>query len=267
MPAPVSGSTLSKVMEQKDMTNSKLARAMKVNPATVTYWKGLREIPHKRIAGLKKVLGPLTVEEGRSPRSWVQDFKKRYKALQRKHKFAAQSLANASQLNVLTIHNILNDVTNSPYEKTMEHLDKGLELLRAELEEGGKSFIEESADDITLAFLEGTIKLVKKESEEVDKIKAQGVYILYGGHNVTRVQDEKLPKFHGAPEYVGRTDNISRRMKEHGEKWWFLGVEWIAYVEVTSAEDRKWLEAILIRLLNPQFNKPAGRQRTKKQPK
>ena len=264
MPAPVSGSTLSKVMERKEMTNTALARKMKVTPATVAYWKGCSEIPPKRIAGLKKVLGPLTIEEGRDPNRWVRGFKRRYKALQKEHQFAAQDLADASELNVVTINNILNDVTNSPQERTMVYLDEGLELLKAAFEEGGVSFIEESVDDEALSFLEGTVKLVDPKSAEVNKIKAPGVYILYGGHNVTRVQGEKLPKFHGAPEYDGRTDSISRRMREHEEKWWYRGVVWIAYVEVDDAEQRKWLEAILIRLLNPQFNKPAGRPRTKK---
>ena len=254
MPAPVSGSTLSTVMEKQGVTNTKLAEKMRVTPGAIAYWKRCDEIPRARIAKLEKVLGPLAIEKGRNPRSWVRRFKKHYEDLQREHKFPVQALADASGLSVVTIYNVLNDVTHSPQERTMGYLDEGLELLGAAFKEGGKSFIEESVDDEAMSFLEGIVKVIDANSTDVYKIKTPGVYILYGRHNATRVQDEKMPKFHGSPEYVGQTKSIGSRMRQWEPVWWYRGVDAIAYIEVPNAKDRKWLEAILIRLLNPQFN-------------
>ena len=52
MPAPVSGSTLSTVMEKKGVTNTKLAEKMHVTPGAIAYWKRCDEIPRARIANL-----------------------------------------------------------------------------------------------------------------------------------------------------------------------------------------------------------------------
>ena len=61
MAKPVSGETLSNVLEQRGMSKAELARRMGVTPPTVASWFKSEEIPSKRVRRLRQILGPLTV--------------------------------------------------------------------------------------------------------------------------------------------------------------------------------------------------------------
>lgn len=61
MAKPVSGETLSNVLEQRGMSKAELARRMRVTPPTVASWLKSEEIPSKRVRGLRQILGSLTV--------------------------------------------------------------------------------------------------------------------------------------------------------------------------------------------------------------
>ena len=254
----LSGSALGKIMDRKEIYNSELARQMGVTPPTVAYWLRCAEVPPQRLAALESILGPLTIPDERDPKSWVREFKTRYYNLQQDYHFSPEDLADTSELSPLTIRNILNDVTSSPQERTIDFLDNGLDILRAGFEEsaehaGDSAYIDADADAIS--FLQGRVKVLDANSTDI--YERAGVYMLYGANAVTHRKDEKKTPFllHGAPEYVGHSKSIKRRIREHERVWWYNGVVWLAYVELRRKKRRKWLEAILIQLLNPQFNK------------
>ena len=259
---PVLGRTLSEVMDRQGTSNSELASVMGVTAPAVAYWQKVETVPAKHIHRLVEILGPeLTKGSGSKPSKHA--LKKRFEDLVSKYHVSVQELADLAELSAPAIHNVFGGKTKSPREQTLRRLEDGLDLLQAKCEEGEEKPSDgEDGDENTErgnSFLGQYIKVHDRHSSAVDGIDAAGVYILYGAHAVT-YHDEKTPaEFRGAPEYVGQTKNIGRRMQDYEDKWWFRGVEWIAYVEEDDKKERTRLENVLIRLLNPQFNKQRPR--------
>lgn len=258
---PVLGRVLSEVMDRKGMSNSELARRMGVTVPAVAYWQKVETVPVGRIQELQEILGP-ELMGGSGAKPSVRTLKKRFEDLRSKYRVSVRELADLAELSAPAIHSVFVGQTKSPREQTLRRLEEGLGELQAKYEEGDAKPIEsEERDDENAehgkAFVGQYIHLHNRHSDTVDKIDAAGVYLLYGDHAVTYREDrpEDKPKFHGSPEYVGQTENIGKRMRQYDPYWWFKGVNWIAYIEENDGKQRLRIERLLIRLLNPQFNK------------
>lgn len=202
--------------------------------------------------------------EGTGAKPTVSALRKRFKDLDSKYQVSVQELADLAELSAPAIHNVFSGVTKSPREQTLRRLEEGLGELQAKYEEGDESpdENEEGGDENAErgnSFLGQHIKVHNRHSNAVDGIDAAGVYILYGAHAVTYHGENTPTEFRGGPEYVGQTRNIGQRMRQYEPVWWFRGVDWIAYVEEDDQKARTRLENVLIRLLNPQFNKQRPR--------
>ena len=256
---PVSGRTLHEVMDRQGMSDSELAEAMGVTPPAVAYWQKVDTVPAKRIAGLVEILGQELMEGG-GTKPTVRALRNRFQDLESKYRVSVQELADLAELSAPAIHNVFDGKTKSPREQTLRRLEHGLGLLQAKCDEGDMEPSDDgeeatTAQSASSSFLGKYIRVVDRHSNEVNEIDAGGIYMLFGDHAVT-YQDEKTPvQFHGAPEYVGQTQNIGRRMRQYEDIWWFRGVDWIAYVEENDKDQRLRMENVLIRLLRPQFNK------------
>ena len=254
---PVPGSTLSEVMDRKGFSNSKLAEHMGVTAPAVAYWQKVETVPAKHVQRLVDILGPELMKGGTKPS--VHTLKKKFEGLESKYRVSVQELADLAELSAPAIHNVFSGQTKSPRERTLRRLKKGLDELQAKYEEGDEKLGEERQDGEGSAergnsYLGQYIKVHDRHGKAVESLDVAGVYILYGTHTVTYKGEDEPTKFHGAPEYVGQTGNIGRRMREYEDKWWFRGVDWIAYIEEADRAKRVRLENVLIRLLNPQFN-------------
>lgn len=256
---PLSGRTLHEVMDRQGMSDSELAEAMGVTPPAVAYWQRVDTVPAKRIPKLVEILGQALMQ-GSGAKPSVHALETTFKDLKSKYRVSVEDLANLAELSAPAIYKVFNGETKSPREQTLRRLEDGLGLLQAKCDEGD---VEPSDDgeEATIAqsasrsFLGKHIRVLDRHSNEVNEINAGGIYMLFGDHAVTYQGENTPAQFHGAPEYVGQTQNIGRRMREYEEIWWFRGVDWIAYVEEHDKDQRKRMENILIRLLNPQFNK------------
>ena len=260
---PVLGRTLSEIMDRKGVSKSELAEHMGVTAPAVAYWQRVETVPTKHIHRLAEILGP-ELMKGSGTKPSVRALRMKFKDLESEYHVSVQELADLAELSAPAIYNVFSGATKSPREQTLKRLEEGLGELQAKYEEGDEKSRhdaeggDENAKPGT-SFLGQYIKVYNRHSDAVYGIEAGGVYLLYGHHAIT-YHDEKSPtEFHGAPEYVGQTGNIGRRMRQYEPTWWFRGVDWIAYVEEDQKKERTRIENILIRLLNPQFNKQRPR--------
>ena len=254
---PVLGRVLSEVMDRKGISNSDLAKRMGVTVPAVAYWQKAETVPVKRIQELQEILGP-ELMGGSGAKPSVRTLKKRFEDLRSEYGVSVRELGDLAELSAPAIHNVFVGQTKSPREQTLRRLEEGLGELQAKYEEGDAKPIEseECGDESAghgKAFVGQDIHVHNRHSNTVDKIDAAGVYLLYGDHAVTH--REEKPEFHGSPEYVGQTENVGKRMRQYDPYWWFKGVDWIAYIEEDDRKQRLRIERLLIRLLNPQFNK------------
>lgn len=261
---PVSGRTLHEVMDRQGMSDSELAEAMGVTPPAVAYWQKVDTVPAKRIAGLVEILGR-ELMEGSGTKPTVRALRNRFQDLESKYHVSVQALADLAELSAPAIHNVFGGKTKSPREQTLRRIEDGLGLLQAKCDEGDEKPSDDRGDGDDSAergnsLLGKHLRVYDLHSNAVYGIDAGGIYLLYGDHAVTYHGENTPAQFHGAPEYVGQTGNIGKRLRQYDERWWFRGVDWIAVVEEDDKDQRLRIESVLIRLLNPQFNKPPGRR-------
>ena len=255
----VLGRMLSEVMDRKGVSNSELAKQMGVTAPAVAYWQTVETVPAKHRQRLVDILGAELMKKGSDAKPSVRSLRMMFEDLESRYSVSVRELADLAELSAPAIHNVLNGQTKSPREQTLRRLDKGLGQLKAKHEEGDDKPSEngEGGDENAErgnSFLGQYIKVHNRHSNTVDGIDAAGVYMLYGTHAVLYRGENQPTEFRGAPEYVGQTDNIRRRMRQYEPVWWFRGVDWIAYIEEDDKKERKRMENVLIRLLNPQFN-------------
>ena len=89
-------------------------------------------------------------------------------------------------------------------------------------------------------------KKVRYGKSAIENIpEKQGVYVINGIFKI------------GRPDYIGKSSNLRRRVKEHLDKGIgdFLGLKTLEYTEVRNEEKNSKLERELIREKKPRLNK------------
>jgi transcriptional regulator with XRE-family HTH domain len=138
-------------------------------------------------------------------------------------------LAEKANVTEAAIYNIENGRSKNPQATTRHKLSKILGPIPTEI-------VKETEDESTVA--EGLGNLTDFEPHaEADWPQCAGVYVLY---DISQ-----------RPIYVGKSANISKRMKNHHQSFWFRRpvVEYGSYVEVSNESLRHQLEQTMIKFL------------------
>ena len=140
-----------------------------------------------------------------------------------------RELSKRSGVALVTISNIENGHSN-PQQKTIDKLEK---VLRSEVPE---ETAEELEDRTAILGVSDAKTFDPYDPETWPKVG--GVYVLY----------DKSKR----PAYIGQGNRISRRIRDHSEKRWYIEplVQSGKYVQIEDAELRKSVERALIRLLD-----------------
>ena len=138
-------------------------------------------------------------------------------------------MASSSGISSIQIYNIETGRTTNPRDTTRAQLEQALnadppgEIVEA---------VEQSAE------IAGVGRMSDFDPHTDDEFPREaGVYVLYD------VSDR--------PVYVGKSDNIRRRLRDHVEKFWYRSpiVEKASYVPVEDATLRGQLEETLVKFL------------------
>lgn len=210
-------------------TQAEVAGKIGVNIGVVSHWeRGTRQPNTENRKSLEDLLGPIDTAidfDGEFGRWLNQEIEKQ--------NISRNELSQKSGVHPVTIDNLIRGRTENPHSETMRKLAGALG--HSEKESVGSEVIEEterSKEIPGLGSFEGFSPYVKGEIPD-----CAGIYVLYD------VTDR--------PVYVGQTKEISRRIKEHHDKFWFKLpiVEKGAYIEVPDKDLRVKLEKFLIKFL------------------
>lgn len=138
-------------------------------------------------------------------------------------------LAAKAGLSLLAIYRIESGQTENPRQETLAKIQKAL---GAALEHDAQEVAREDAT------IEGLGELVDFDPNDVDdRPDVSGVYVLYDISN--------------RPIYVGMSENIRTRLRDHSEKFWFKRpiVEAGSFIEIRDAKLRRQMETLLIKFL------------------
>lgn len=221
---------LGKLIRERRVTNGltqrELADRIQVSQATVSTWEVGRFQPDRQqLRLLEKVLGEITDSEapdiGLPPLSaWLS------RAMERR-KMTAPEVAAKAGVSVPAVYNLLNGRVENPREKTRTSIEKVL----------GERW-EPSEEPAESGNATGLGRLVDFDPHDQTDIPTKpGVYVFYD--------------LSQRPVYIGQANDISRRVKEHNDQFWFKPpiVETASYVEVTDKTLRDQLETVLIQFL------------------
>lgn len=217
------------------LTQRELAKRTGFAQPTVSQWEtGWSQPSDDAIAKLEQVLGPLRDQAGREDEggeaeagqsvigAWVNK--------QRQEKgWSVPELAAKAGLSALAIYRVESGQTENPRKETLAKIQKALGAI---LEHDAQEVAREDAT------IEGLGELVDFDpNDEEDRPDVPGVYVLYDISN--------------RPIYVGMSDNIRGRLRDHSEKFWFKRpiVETGSYIEVRDAKIRRQIETLLIKFL------------------
>jgi transcriptional regulator with XRE-family HTH domain len=143
--------------------------------------------------------------------------------------WTAVELAEKSGVSQATLYNLQNGRAENPGRSTIEKLER---VLGQPMPNDVKEEIEEGSE------IQGLGELIDFDPHDQSEIPSEpGVYVLY---DITE-----------RPIYVGQATVISRRIREHGDKFWFRRpiVNNAAYVRVADKTIREQVERILIKFL------------------
>jgi len=217
------------------LTQRELAKRTGFAQPTVSQWEtGWSQPSDDAIAKLEKVLGPLRdqpggeddgaeAEGGQSAiGAWVNK-------LRQEKGWSVAELAAKAGLSLLAIYRIESGQTENPRKETLAKIQKAL---GATLEREAQEVVREDAT------IEGLGELVDFDPNDLDdRPDVPGVYVLY---DISK-----------RPIYVGMSDSIRNRLRDHSEKFWFKRpiVETGSYIEIRDAKLRRQLETLLIKFL------------------
>jgi transcriptional regulator with XRE-family HTH domain len=138
-------------------------------------------------------------------------------------------LAKKSDVSAVSIYNIESGKSLNPQSETRSRLEKAL---KAKVPTEVK---EEAAEEQDAGTFGALTDFDPYNDEQLPK--TAGVYVLYD------VSER--------PVYVGKSDNIAKRVKAHADKFWFRPpiVSNAAYLKVDNSKMRHSIEQVLIKFL------------------
>ena len=226
MPKPAQWSeTVRQWRKDLGITSSEFAKLIGRSTATISNWENRKSIPSKKIQEeiKEKVDGEFEYSQKISEFGiWLRDERSR-------QGMSVPQLAEKSGVSSPAIYNIENGKSLYPQQNTIEKLSKAL----------NKNIPEsvEKAQNETQT-IEGLGKLTDFDPHQAENFpNCAGVYVFYD------ITDR--------PIYVGQSENIKKRLKDHKGKFWFKKpiVEVASYIEISDKKMRVQIEHILIRFL------------------
>ena len=203
-----------------NMNQSELAKKIGVSAAVISIWENDKSKPKEtnlnKLETVLGALGPPTVGD------WLRISREG-------QSLSVQELSNLSTVSVATISNVENGRT-SPRQDTIDRLEEALNT----------AIPEETAE-----ILENEVSVPGVSDAETFNPYSRdtwpdvgGVYVLY---------DKS-----GRPAYIGQSNNIARRIKDHIEKRWYIEplVQSGKYVQIEDKDLRRSVEKALIRFLD-----------------
>ena len=223
------GTRIRRLRLKHPYTQGEVESKIGISSGMVSHWeRGTRKPSPENLKKLEHLLGPLDTAidfDGEFGRWLDKEIKTR--------SINRNELARLSGIHWGTIDNILAGKVTSPRGETMRKLAGALG--RSEKESVGSEVIEETERSNEIPGLGSFEEFSPYEEGEIPD--CAGVYVLYDAAE--------------RPIYVGKSKKISRRLKDHQDKFWFKEpiVKQAAYIEVPEADLRGRLEQILIKFL------------------
>jgi transcriptional regulator with XRE-family HTH domain len=209
------------------ISQAELGRKVGVEQPTISNWEnGANRPSAESIRDLERVLGPQANGSTDGSAGALAGWLSRARA---ESGLTAAELANESGVSLNQIYNIEKGRTQNPRQRTLKAIERVLH---------------QSVPEETLAVTaeEATVGKIGKLIDfdpysETDRPTCAGIYVLYD--------------ISERPIYVGQGSNISRRIRDHSDKFWFKPpiVETASYIEVEDRQAREDIERVLIRFL------------------
>lgn len=231
------GELIRRARKLNNLTQADLAERLGVSQALIAHWETGRQVPPEdrrkeleRVLGISKTTQAHELEDVTGP----SEFGRWVKHNREKLDFSVPKLAKKAGVTPKTIYDIESGIRPNPQNKTIERLEKAL---KAHVPQETKK---EMAEEAKIEGI-GEWRTFDFKSQD-DYPTCPGIYILFA------------PYKH--PVYVGEGGDISKRISNHEDKFWFskMDINASAYVEISDRKIRKGIEALLIKCLGPVFN-------------
>jgi transcriptional regulator with XRE-family HTH domain len=221
------GELLRLARQREGLSQTRLAEKVGVTQAAVSNWENNGNVPDAKRHELEAVLGPLEeeqIEEAQISSFGIWLIEQRTKA-----SLTVAELARASGVSPPAIYNIENGRIQNPQASTRNRLAAALQ------ENVPTQVVDDTEKNQSIAGL-GSLTDFDPHSR-VDWPRYAGVYVLY---DISQ-----------RPIYVGKGDDISRRLQDHHQKFWFRSpiVQFGSYVAVPDKALRHQIEQTLIKFL------------------
>ena len=203
-------------------------------PQTVYNWEGEKNIPsendktdvEKKIEKYELLLQKEYRQEDNSWAAWLRKNRE-------KNNMTVRNLSEKSNVSIPTIYNIENGKILYPQENTIIKLSETLNI-------GDNDKINQATSQPQTVdqIGEGIGALADFSAHSEDEWpNCSGVYVFYD--------------IAERPIYVGQSENIKKRLRDHADKFWFKRpiVELASYIEISDKKLRTQIEQILIKFL------------------
>lgn len=240
MPAPL-GQLLRRARLREGLTQADLGKKIRYAGASVSHWEnGTVNISKDLRAKIEKILGPLNTQKSakRSAadeqaasimENEVSSFGIWLRKARNNSDMSVPELSTIAGISPAAIYNIESGKIKNPQPYTRNQLSNALKQNIPD---------EVIADTEADQKIQGLGNLTDFEPHDKGNWpQCPGVYVLYD------VSER--------PVYVGKAENIAKRLKQHEEKFWFRNpiVTFGSFIEVSDSNMRHQLEQVMIKFL------------------
>lgn len=235
MNAPqLTGSEIKNARVRVGLTQTELAERLGVAQTAVSAWELGKSQPRAdKLGGLARVLGLRTIEpspdEEFDAPSGSSAFGEWLSRTRNEKKLTRHNLAALSEVSHAQIWNIENGQTLNPRAATRERLERALQA------HAPQEAVEQTERD---AEIPNVGHLTDFNPHDANDLPSEpGVYVLYD--------------ISERPIYVGESAEISSRIRDHADKFWFKPpiVETASYVRIDNKRLRGQVEQTMIKFL------------------
>jgi transcriptional regulator with XRE-family HTH domain len=225
------GSFIKRARLSEGLSQSELAHKVGVSQALVSHWENGRFKPDSsQQRQIERVLGELPKKEDSEGQSLSTGaFAAWLSSARRKAGLSVPELAKSSGISAVAIYNLEAGRSSNPQKETKSRLEGALNT------EVPKDVQKVAAEE---QVIEGIGTLTDFDPHDEDALPSvPGVYVFYD------VSER--------PIYIGKSDNIGKRVRSHFDKFWFKRpiVNTASFVEIKNSGMRHSVEQVLIKFL------------------